>query len=313
MADINGFNIGGNDNSFDQRGHFWFNHLNAKVVGMAAKQNGTPNMTVLVEAGTALLSKNTISCVVAEVKSDTAVTVSTANVSNPRIDALVVYEDTGVAMPTSLPYAQDGDNGRFKLTMVDGTAAATPTAPSDSTIQSSIGAGKPFMRLANVTVATNTTTITDSAIADIRVAYNPASDSTNQYCFSASSSGASGLTSDNTYDMHLDTKIYDPSNMLNLSTNEVTIPVSGVYSFTFRAYINMTGLTNARLYLSINGNERQIVFARGESYMQPNASVQVKLDANDKIRFRIRVFSSGNWQYSSGLVTGAEGHLVTRI
>ena len=96
-TNIHGFNIGGNNNSFDQRGHFYRGVFSGNVSGMLVKQNSTPNMTVLVEHGSALLNKNTTSASIAEIKADTSVTIDTANISNTRIDTVVIYEDTSVA------------------------------------------------------------------------------------------------------------------------------------------------------------------------------------------------------------------------
>ena len=164
-TNINGFNIGGNNNSFDQRGHFYRAFLSGNVSGMRVKQNSTPNMTVLVEHGSALLNKNSTSASIAEIKSDTSVTIDTANTSNPRIDTVVIYEDTSVTIPTEeANYWQDGAGGRFKIVSLPGTAAAVPTALTDASIQSAIGAGKPFARLANITVPANSTTILNSNI-----------------------------------------------------------------------------------------------------------------------------------------------------
>lgn len=169
-TNINGWNVGGNNNSFDQRGHFYRAVLSGNVSGMLVKQNSTPNMTVLVEHGSALLNKNTTSASVAEIKSDTSVTIDTANTSNPRIDTVVIYEDTSVAIPTvEASYWQDGAGGRFKIVSLPGTAAAVPTALTDTNIQSAIGAGKPWTRLADITVPANSTTILNSNIADKRV------------------------------------------------------------------------------------------------------------------------------------------------
>ena len=168
-TNINGWNVGGNNNSFDQRGHFYRGVFSGNVTGMRVKQNSTPNMTVLVEHGSALLNKNSISASIAEIKSDTSVTIDTANTSNPRIDTVVIYEDTSVAIPTvEANYWQDGAGGRFKIVSLPGTAAASPVALSDSSIQSAIGAGKPWTRLADITVPANSTTIVNSNIADKR-------------------------------------------------------------------------------------------------------------------------------------------------
>ena len=164
-TNIYGFNIGGNNNSFDQRGHFYRAFLDGNVSGMLVKQNSTPNMTVLVQHGSALLNKNTTSASIAEIKSDTSVTIDTANTSNPRIDSIVIYEDTSVTIPTvEANYWQDGAGGRFKIVSLPGVAAASPVALTDASIQSAIGAGKPFARLANITVPALSTTILNSNI-----------------------------------------------------------------------------------------------------------------------------------------------------
>lgn len=164
-TNINGWNIGGNNNSFDQRGHFYRAFLDGNVSGMLVKQNSTPNMTVLVEHGSALLNKNTTSASIAEIKSDTSVTIDTANTSNPRIDTVVIYEDTSVAIPTvENDYWQDGAGGRFKIVSLPGTAGAVPVALSDANIQTAIGAGKPWTRLADITVPANSTTIINSNV-----------------------------------------------------------------------------------------------------------------------------------------------------
>lgn len=168
-TNIYGFNVGGNNNSFDQRGHFYRGVFSGNVSGMRVKQNSTPNMTVLVEHGSALLNKNTTSASIAEIKSDTSVTIDTANTSNPRIDTVVIYEDTSVAIPTvEANYWQDGAGGRFKIVSLPGTAAASPVALSDASIQTAIGAGKPWTRLADITVPANSSTIVNSNITDKR-------------------------------------------------------------------------------------------------------------------------------------------------
>lgn len=165
-TNIYGMNVQGSDATPEQFGHFFRDAFAGSVTGMAVAQNGTPNMSVTVARGTALLTKNTFTSVIAEVKADTTVAISTANTSNPRIDAIIAYEDTSYTW-TSGTYIVDGLQ-RFKLASVVGTAAASPTAPSDATIQSEIGAGKPWTRLADVTVAANTTTIINSNVTSKR-------------------------------------------------------------------------------------------------------------------------------------------------
>lgn len=81
---------------------------------------------------------------------------------NPRIDAVVLYIDLA-ATPDA------GSTNVAKLSVVAGTPAASPTAPSDSDIQTAVGASNPFLRLADVTVANGAVTIVNANIADQRV------------------------------------------------------------------------------------------------------------------------------------------------
>ena len=94
-----------------------------------------------------------------------ATTVITANASgNPRIDAVVVYIDLAVS-----PDTQASDVA--KMAVVAGTPGASPVAPSDSDIQTAVGASNPFLRLADVAVANGETAIDDADITDQRLQY----------------------------------------------------------------------------------------------------------------------------------------------
>jgi len=111
--------------------------------------------------------------------------ISSNSSGNPRITAVVLYKDLG-ASPNS------DDSNTTKLMMVDGTPAASPSAPSDATIQAAVGSGNPFIRLANVTVnsgATSPTAIdttvcpqvafrSDIINQDAWVSYSPAAGTT---------------------------------------------------------------------------------------------------------------------------------------
>lgn len=81
---------------------------------------------------------------------------------NPRIDAVIVYVDKA-ATPDATA------SNVLKFTIVAGTAAASPVAPSDVEVQSAIGAGNPFIRLAEVLVANGASSITNANITDKRV------------------------------------------------------------------------------------------------------------------------------------------------
>ena len=81
---------------------------------------------------------------------------------NPRITAVVIYVDT-----TATP-ASDGEGADVVVVgTVNGTPGASPVAPTDSEIQSAIGANNPFIRRANITVASGATGISNANITNI--------------------------------------------------------------------------------------------------------------------------------------------------
>lgn len=119
-------------------------------------------MNVSVAPGNGLISTGT--GFARRIAADAANTVSltAASTANPRIDAIVAYIDNGVTPSTSVV---DNTNGILKFKSVAGSPASSPVAPSASSIQSSVGAGNPYMILAYVAVAKNATspsTITDA-------------------------------------------------------------------------------------------------------------------------------------------------------
>lgn len=85
------------------------------------------------------------------IQTDAAETVAVAAASGSfnRIDSIVAYIDTDVTPTTSVT---DNTNDVLKFASVAGTAASTPVAPTGAAILSAIGAGKPYMILANVLV-----------------------------------------------------------------------------------------------------------------------------------------------------------------
>ena len=93
------------------------------------------------------------------------VTIPTAPASGSRIDAVVSYIDT------SSPSAEDETPGTPEYVhtiVVSGTAASSPSAPTDSEIVSALpaGAGAKYYRWCDVRVAQGATTITNSNITD---------------------------------------------------------------------------------------------------------------------------------------------------
>lgn len=105
----------------------------------------------------------------------TNVSISTADPANPRISSIVIYVDKNAPTSASPP----NNPGIAKFLSVNGTAAAVPTAPNAATIQAAVGAGNPYIVLANVTVAANGTTVLNAAISDQRTLVTLASNLVN--------------------------------------------------------------------------------------------------------------------------------------
>ncbi len=109
------------------------------AAAFAPSQQATPNMTVAVSAG-ALMTWGNVVPVAAQ-----STGVIAAPVTNPRIDRVVIDAGTGV------------------IATVSGTESATPTAPA-------IPAG--YMPIAQISLQTGVTSITNAMITDERVSGN---------------------------------------------------------------------------------------------------------------------------------------------
>lgn len=126
-------------------------------------QNSPLGLSVLVAVGQFKIDTTTYSYT-GWIDASTPVTISAANVSNPRIDVIVIYVDKQATTSASPP----NNPGIAKLLAVSGTASASPTAPNGTTIQAAVGSGNPYTILANVNVGTAATQVTNSNITDLR-------------------------------------------------------------------------------------------------------------------------------------------------
>lgn len=93
-------------------------------------------------------------------------TVPTAHASLARRDYVVLYikkSQDRVKSPV------DNANGVVQAAVVAGVPAASPSVPSASAIQTAIGAGNPYIILAQLNVSAGDTTITTSKIIDLRM------------------------------------------------------------------------------------------------------------------------------------------------
>lgn len=122
---------------------------------LQVSQNGTPNMSVNVAAGQCVLpntQNTTYGGVYSGALNDATVnlTIAASDPTNPRIDLIVAQVEDA---------AYSGGNNDWKLAVVTGTPAASPsppTAPANS------------ISLAQVRVNANVTSITSGVITDVR-------------------------------------------------------------------------------------------------------------------------------------------------
>lgn len=131
------------------------------------KVSAGSGMNVTVSTGAGIIGNGTLSGVRFAIDAPVTVSVNAASTANPRMDSVVAYIDKSVSASTSV--VDNTDLGIVKFKSVAGTPASAPTAPSTATIQSSIGAGNPYMILANVTVPKSSTAASSFTITDMRV------------------------------------------------------------------------------------------------------------------------------------------------
>lgn len=159
----------------DAEGHSKFlNRLFSSGVALAFNANGWKvtqrgagaNMSVDVAAGDGLLNlPSTAYCYWGWTDATENVAVTTANPTNPRIDTVVAWIDTSVTTTVSA-----NSPGALKFQIMAGTPAGSPVAMSDVTIQSTLGAGVAWIKLATFTVAAGSTSVVNANISDARVA-----------------------------------------------------------------------------------------------------------------------------------------------
>ncbi|MGW6120429.1 hypothetical protein ACWFRF_15410 [Nocardia sp. NPDC055165] len=90
-------------------------------------------------------------------------TITTPDVSNPRIDLVVVYTDDD----TLAANTPDG-KAASKALVVAGTPGASPSAPNSAAIQSAVGSGNPYDVVAQVRVEAGVSVIAADKITDVR-------------------------------------------------------------------------------------------------------------------------------------------------
>lgn len=135
------------------------------VVGttdLAVTQNGTPNMSVNIAAGDILIPYLTY-LFHGWVPTTKNVTITASDPTNARWDKLVAYVDLTVVSSAS---SNNPDAMKFKD--VTGTPSGSPAFPDDTAVQTSVGAGNPWVELQKIVVGAGVSTILTANLTDAR-------------------------------------------------------------------------------------------------------------------------------------------------
>lgn len=145
-------------------------HERAYFSGFACTQTSPSGMSIQIGGGddvdsAAIFTDSDRAVLLSTDGTPETVTIPTAPASGSRIDAVVSYIDT------SSPSADDETPGTPEYVhtiVVSGTAASSPSAPTDAQIVSALpaGANSKYYRWCDVTVAASQTVITNSNITD---------------------------------------------------------------------------------------------------------------------------------------------------
>lgn len=128
-------------------------------------EHGTPDMSVDVTVGDLVIPYSGYQYH-GYSKALQTVEINDADPSNPRIDRIVAYVDRDVVDNTN-----PNNPEALVLIAVPGNPAGSPVRPSDSDVQTAVGAGNPFIDLADVRVEALATSIVNAKITDKRASF----------------------------------------------------------------------------------------------------------------------------------------------
>lgn len=146
----------------NENGHFRIlsEILSGEVIrGFEVTARSSPSMVLNISEGAAMIPFSTYSY---GVWSDSAeeIIIPGADSSNNRVDSVIAYVDRTMNFNAS----QTNNPGGLKFKVISGTASSNPVPPTPSQVQSNIGAGNPYIVLANVAVNRGVSAITTSSI-----------------------------------------------------------------------------------------------------------------------------------------------------
>jgi hypothetical protein len=138
---------------------------NSGIIGSGdflVTQDGTPGMLVDIATGDIVIPYQNYLYHCWSTATQTQ-TIASNSSGNPRIDCVVAYVDLAVVSSAS-----NNNPDAIKFYDVTGTPAGSPVAPNGTAIQAAVGAGNPYIILANVAVANSATSILNANITDLR-------------------------------------------------------------------------------------------------------------------------------------------------
>lgn len=208
------------------------------------KVSAGSGMNVTISTGAGIIGNGTLSGVRFAIDAPFTVAVSAASTANPRMDSVVAYIDKSVSASTSV--VDNTGLGIIKFKTVAGTPSASPTAPNTATIQSSIGAGNPYMILANITVPKSSTAASSFTITDMRI--TPTSAIITDGSITTSKLANKAVTSDKVDFTTLLPKLFKTYEMPAIAS---TTPSSAWTNFNIGNPLTVTGLDPNATYALI--------------------------------------------------------------
>lgn len=138
--------------------------------GLQVVPTGSTGLSVVVTAGTGQIDTGQGYSRIIQTDDVETLTVSAPSATYARKDIIVAYIDNTVTTTTTVV---DNINDVLKFKVVAGTPSASPSDPSDATIQAAITAGNPFIKLGRLNVLANATGFTSGNIDDLRNMISP--------------------------------------------------------------------------------------------------------------------------------------------
>ena len=123
-------------------------------------------LKINIKSGNILINSNDGYPFIAGIDTDVKLSIPQPPSSNSRIDSVVTYIDSTV--PASTDVLDNTDLGIIKFSIISGSISSSPKEPSADTIQNSIGAGNPYMVLADIKVGSGVSEIKNKDIIDKR-------------------------------------------------------------------------------------------------------------------------------------------------